>query len=243
VLWLAGAVFWPRRAADRAAALAAALALTIAILVFGNVARGETGRVWLVFAPFMLLSAAAVLARAADRRIPITAAIVQAGWCFAVVGVLIAMEDGLSAPPTLSAAVPVAHAADVRFADTASATALSLTGWDAVQRDSAVALTLRWQPDAPVFRPVSFSALLVGPGGPVSAAVVWQPAVPATCWPAGTVVTDTVLLPLPADAEPGGWWVSVFAFLDQADDVRLRPAGPAAERDQVGLGPVAVGPR
>ncbi len=93
--------------------------------------------------------------------------------------------------------------------------------------------------------PYWFSALLVGPdGAPLPNATVWQPLqtrYPTTCWLPGEQVGETVTLPLPADPQSGGWYISLAALTDDHASARLPVTLPDGSTDtQIGLGPVNV---
>ena len=243
-LWLIAAV---RRATGwrwRGPVLALALLGTLIVLVLSGTARGETGRVWLFFTPFVLIAAAAELhAQLAGRpRLDWSAiTLAQAGLVVVLAATLNVIQTDYSPPPDPPGDVPAGRPAGVTFGD-----ALTLAAWDAVAEDGAITLRLDWEPSHQLAEPYWFSALLIDPSGaPLDEAMVWQPFdthYPTTCWQAGTRVGETVSIPLPEGAAPGEWWISL-AVLDgeSGSYTRLTSTSPDGVSDtQVGLGPVTV---
>jgi hypothetical protein len=122
----------------------------------------------------------------------------------------------------------------------------ALVGWDADVGSASVNLSLNWQSQMRVATPYWFAALLVAPDGSLpQAPTVWQgldTRYPTSCWSPGEIVGDTIELPLPDDAAPGDWWISLSAFGDKSDpEDRLPVRLPDGMTDtQIGLGPVTV---
>lgn len=108
-----------------------------------------------------------------------------------------------------------------------------LTGWAAAFETNHLRLHLRWEAETALLTPYWFTAALVGPDGRVIAGAPWQP---------GVEIGDTAALPLPPDAPPGDWWISLAVYGDPAaPDGRLGVAIPGQPPDiQIGLGPVRV---
>lgn len=235
-LWLLSARQGWRTAAGR---LSMTLFLTLLILLVSNFARGETGRVWTLFAPFVVLTAAGTLAQVHFNRIELSlACAAQAAWLVALVAVIDAVVVELTPPP----GAPVPHA-EARPIEAQFASAFTLVGWDASIQPDSVLLNLNWRADAPMFTPYWISALLVDSSGQaVDSAVVWQPdntRFPTTCWMPGAVIGDSVTLPLPRGADSEAYWISLAAFADDFGINRLPVRVPGQVlSDQVGLGPV-----
>ena len=226
--------------------LGLALLVTVAALVVSGTARGETGRVWLFFAPFVLSVAAATLLRAQKeaRRAWRSWAAVTCGQAALLLALALSWDvigTELTPPPEPPPSVAASHPLGVQVGN-----ALTLSGWDAAVEDGALTLRLNWQPLAPITRPYWFSALLLGPDGQARPpAQDWQPLqtrYPTTCWAVGQTVSDSVTLPLPADAPSGDWWVSLAVFPDVTrPNERLTVRWPDGATDtQIGLGPIAV---
>jgi len=251
VVWLMGAWRRLRRWRESGPVLGAALLLAMVVLILSGTARGETGRVWLFFSPFVLIAAAGE----ADHRegevgdngnTDLSGALMNLSQAALMIALavswpVIGLGDSITPPPQPPGGAEVSQPADAVFAES-----FRLVGWDARVGDQRVVLTLNWQADATMTTPYWFSALLVAPNGaPLLEAVVWQPLAtryPTTCWRPGEQVGDTVTLPLPSDAAPGEWWISLAAFADPNDALdRLPVRLPDGATDtQVGLGPVTV---
>lgn len=237
-LWLLSLRRGWRTSAER---LSGALFLTLAILLLSNFARGETGRVWTIFAPFVVLTAAGMLTRVCPRRAELALAYTaQAAWLIALVASIDAVVVELTPPPR----VPPAHI-DVNPVEAQFAGEFRLIGWNASAMTDGIALDLNWRADAVMFTPYWMSALLIDPSGrAIEPALVWQPDAtrfPTTCWPPGIVIGEQVVLPLPREAESGAYWISLAAFADDFGLNRLPVQVPGQVlSDQVGLGPVLV---
>lgn len=243
ILWLAAAWRAARGSLNTPNnALALALAATLFVLVLSGTARGETGRVWLFFAPFVLLAAAGFLRALPDSpAVWITGAQAVLTVTLAVTLPVIDSAD-LSPPPSPPGAQTAANTSGANFAGY-----FRLESWDAaVSADgAAVILRLNWQPLEPMTIPYWFAALLVTPeGAPAGAYTQWQPVdyrYPTTCWPRDARIGDSVRLPLPDNAPAGEWWISLLAFADPQNPQRLPVNLPDGTQDtQTGLGPVRV---
>jgi len=241
VLWLWTA--WRQNGPPRL--LAVALLLTMIALLLSGTARGETGRVWLFFSPFVLIVAGSAIrathAPPLRNGILITAA--QAALLIALASTWNVIGADLTPPDNPPGAVNASRPANAHFDG-----AFQLIGWDAESdtTEGAITLRLNWQADSAMTTPYWFSALLVGPdGAALPEAVVWQPLqtrYPTTCWRPGETVGDTISLPLPANAQAGEWWISLAAFGDATAQQRLPVTlADGAIDQQVGLGPVSVG--
>jgi hypothetical protein len=233
--------------------LTAALALIIAIMAVSGTARGETGRVWMFFSPFILIIAARALQppdSSEEVSIPRGAGMVtltQALVLATLVAFLRVIATELTPPPPppddqTPLQVPAAPSALGGY--------FTLIGWRAepASDSTSIDLTLRWRAEARSAVPYFFSALIIGPEGQlVSDAVNWQPfdtdldvpKYPVTCWAPGQVVTETRRLPL-GELAPGEYWISLSAF-DVRDMQRLSVTAPGTPEDtQIGLGPVRI---
>lgn len=250
VLWLLFAA--RRRLQAQADVLAWALLLTMVVLVLSGTARGETGRVWLFFAPFVLIGAAGQITQGwrgiwgevNDAGNWLAVSIGQAALLVAVGAAwLLINAPNMSPPPSAPGVVLAERPSGAIFAGQ-----FQLAGWDAVLADDHLELRLNWQTDQPITTPYWFAALLVAPDGSVpQASVVWQAldtAYPTTCWKVGEMVGDTINLPLPENAQAGDWWISLSVFGDKEQpEVRLPVVLPdGTTDDQIGLGPVPINP-
>ncbi len=241
ILWLWFVVRRPA-AQTPGALLALSLLLTMLVLIFSGTARGETGRVWLFFAPFVLICAAAAFEKRDSVRRWGLVSVGQAALLIAVGAAWMLINAPNMSPPPAS---PGSVAAE-RSLEAAVSDEFRLTGWGAEVVDDALQLRLNWQTDRQMTTPYWFAALLVAPDGSIPLdSVVWQAldtAYPTTCWKPGEIVGDVVELPLPADAPTGDWWISLSVFGDKENPELRLPVTLAdgTQDDQIGLGPVTV---
>ncbi|MEL6407173.1 MAG: hypothetical protein AAFR81_22565 [Chloroflexota bacterium] len=240
VLWLVATV---RR--DNVSVLPLALLLTMVIMLLSNTARGETGRVWLFFTPFVLVAASHLV-----TKITLKSAtgwwqlyVAQASLTVALVATWFVMGAGDIAPrppaPELTAATrPVQITVNEQF---------TLVGWEGVYdtETNAITLALHWQSHAQMTPPYYFAVLPVAPDGSTGESVVWQPQAtnyPTTCWLPDSVIQDTIVIPMPENPAEGGWYLSVTSFADTENPQMTLPVVlPDGTPDsQMGLGPVIV---
>lgn len=215
--------------------------LTLLILTISGTARGETGRVWLFFSPFVLIGVVELFrmldlqSRRAGWLITWTQAIFMISVCITIPAVDVL---DFTAPPPAPEVNTNTRQIDVNFNDE-----LRLVGWDGEITEGEMTLTLTWQARKRILRPYWFAALLVDPeGNPAGEALVWQPFethYPTTCWRPNTFLSDQVTLPLPDNAIQGDYWVSlsILPEVDQPEN-RLTVNLPDGNQDsQLGLGP------
>lgn len=225
--------------------LALACAITVIVLDISGMARGESGRSWIIFMPFMLYAAAIWLDGAAqDRGVLLRAAAMQ----LVVIGVVVAVmrpmavyppPDHLVQPEAASPpgdVIPVLE--PVTFEDT-----VRLNAYSGAVNGDILTLWLSFEADGPLDRPYWLSILPVGPDGMPGAASVVPPYLPAetfpmTCWfAADDPVIVTQAITLPADAAGGDWWISL-ALIDAETGATLPVSvGESSGEMQVGLGP------
>jgi len=244
-LWLAG-TFRPAKEPGARAIGNVGPVMLVAILAIdiSGISRGETGRVWLLYTPFVLIAAAGRLYRLAGERRRAAAWGVIAACQVALLVAPAAMWDtmilDLEPPPAPPGSLQTAQPADARFDDV-----LTLAGWDATAEGRAILLRLDWQAERRATTPYTFSAALVGPDGtPAPGAITWQPLdarYPTTCWAPGERVGDAVRLPLPEDAAPGEWRIRLAVLGGDAAGEPL-PVTTAGGRQATALelGPVAI---
>lgn len=233
--------------------MAVALTLTLFIVLVSGTGRGETGRIWLFFAPFSLLIAADVLGAFSQNHQRLLLAS-QLLWLFGLVLVLRTV-DGIYVPPPELAAVRYATVDEpaietaVDFGDE-----LQLQGFSGtIQTDPGLAdpaqlsVDLYWHPNRPIETPYFFSAVVVSPEGLPMTDLVWQPfdyQFPTTCWYEASQqgrIIDRVTVPLSEPAVVGDYWVSLRMFaLDEDGKPLYMPLNVpgAGQQDQVGLGPI-----
>ena len=216
-------------------------ALTLVILVLSGTARGETGRVWLYFAPVWILLAVDVLADFGPRQWA-GFLVLQAVCLLSMAGFWRANFTGLTEPPqpAKAASTPVfpAHARFTRGDD-----AIMLVGLDLDAAPTGITLRLHWRADARVTRPYVLNLLSIPPDGSPPDSLTWNPEgwnYPPACWTPGRAFIDTVPLSLGDTLTPGNWLFSlsiIDAFTGESMTVTL-PSGEVST--QFGIGPVLV---
>lgn len=251
VMWYAGLLAWARQRAGEIPVLPLALLSTVVFLAISGTARGEAGRVWLPFTPFMLLAAADGLNRILrGRRVRESWAVLTAMHALMLLVMAVSLnviESGFSQTPPPPQAMGDLRAADYAFSAGDDGGRFRLTGWDTTVDNDTLTLNLRWQGERRATSPYWFSALLVGPDGAVIAASdLAQPGgagadrFPTTCWARGMVVGDSIRIPLPDNTSLDDAAVSLAAYGDSTHpDGRLTVTAPDGARDiQAGLYPL-----
>ncbi|GIK58148.1 MAG: hypothetical protein HND44_10765 [Chloroflexi bacterium] len=203
--------------------LAISTAVLLLVLDISGAARGEVGRLWLFFFPFLALAAADWLAET------------QPGWRqqAALVGLQLALTLALALAwqpvravavvaqrPSIPAATPENNA-DILFGD-----ALRLTGYTVRQNETALEVTLFWRGERGVLRPYTvFNHLLNAQGELVAQQDNWpvNGQWPPTCWQNGETVVDQYAISLPDDLPPGVYTL-MTGWYDAADGRRLLTA-------------------
>lgn len=233
-----------RKIADRPTfpIMSVALMLTMLILVISGTARGETGRVWLFFVPFLLIAVAEY--RGTDTQ-PVTGRVWL--WLGVPQGVLVvALVSSIASmgtdftPPPPAPQVTTTRATDALFTgDTGS---FRLIGWDAEIADDALHLRLNWQGIEPSLTPIWFGGALVGENNVTLSLEPWQPGgddrYPTTCWSDGATIGDAHTVDL-GSVSAGEWWLSLAAYGDSTQpEERLLVRSQAGEDTQIGLGPI-----
>jgi hypothetical protein len=243
VLWLLRTRQWR----ERGSVLSVSLLVTIFLLLLSGTARGETGRVWLFFAPFVLISAAGELDGLTKIKERLADSWLVIGIGQATLMIVLAITWAvINAPDMMPPPAPPGGLGTTNPTNAAFDTSFRLVGWDASADENAIILRLDWQSTAQITTPYWFSALLVAPDGtPQSESTVWQPLethYPTTCWADDETVGDTIRLLLPPNAASGDWWISLSAFADVNNpEQRLTVTlSDSTVDNQVGLGPVSV---
>jgi hypothetical protein len=236
------------------------LGLVLLILTVSGGTQGESGRIWLLLSPFVLMSAASGIRQLIGdlrKRAWLALTIAHAVVMIVIVGCLDVIGHDFTLPPVAPVSAAALQQASAQFT-ASNSDSFRLDGWDAAVSGTTLTLNLRWQGVTQSTAVYFFGVLLVAPDGTVYETGVWQPGrgtpvpansnedsrgtFPTTCWLAGTVVGDSVTLTLPVDAESGDWWISLAAYGDDTvSDGRLLVTLPDGTQDsQIGLGPVHV---
>ncbi len=235
-------VLWGHAAdASRGDVLALAAAITLVVLVLSGTARGETGRVWLFFAPVWVLLAASVLQRL-DHRARVGSVAFQALCLLSLGAVLRVNFTALTEPPNPPAAAQ-APTFPVYAAFEAGPDAVTLVGLSVDAAPDAVTLHLHWRAETRVKRPYVLALLSIAPDGTPQDTLSWNPLdwdYPPSCWKPGHAFVDTVRVPLGAAAMPGEWLFSL-SIRDVFTGETMRVTGPDGNvSGQLGIGPVTV---
>jgi hypothetical protein len=218
------------------------------LLVVSGTARGETGRVWLFFSPFLLVAAAEGLHRISDDARHLSWLVVTAAQAVVLLALLTSLNVmGVNfTPPMLPPQVAVTRPADAAFSQNNQQPLFRLTGWDAKANNQSLTLHLQWSGLTEPTTAFWFGAALVSPGGETIGVPAWQPGgaapYPTTCWLPGQTISDTVQITLPQNAPPGDWWISLAAYGDEsASTSQLMVTQPGQPDDQqIGLGPITI---
>lgn len=243
-LWRIGIV-WARqnRAVEinQGDVLALAIAITLSVLVLSGTARGETGRVWLFFAPVWVLLAANILRRF-DRRRQGVLLVCQAICLLSIAAVLRPNFTAFTVPPRpAEAAAAPSFPTNVRFES--GSDVVTLVGLSVAQAPGEIRLHLHWRAEARVKRPYVLSLLSIAPDGSPGESVSWNPLgweYPPSCWTPGRAFVDTVTVSLGEDAMAGDWLFSLSiqdVFTHDPMQV-IAPDGSVSQ--QHGIGPVNV---
>lgn len=247
--------------------LGVAFVVTVLALDLAHLGRGETGRIWLFFAPVIL--ALAALAPPFDnpqRRREHREAIINSAPSVSLEFQSLSRENGAQAAITAAGAagllllagflrpmagvdltLPPAYPppgdlpASARPVEATFGDVMTLRAYAGAVRGDHVELTLRWEGRARTGVHYWFSALLVGPDGRAGGKLNWPSGLydlpPTTCWTPGQPVQYQVQIPLEG-LPPEDVWVSLSVF-DYDTGKRLPVTAPGAlVDDQIGLGPI-----
>jgi hypothetical protein len=252
LVWLMQAVKKPLRRN----VLPLALLLTMIIMLLSNTARGETGRVWLFFTPFAMLSAALWIYEYSSDHPLGSDFSQQKRLTFIFVPLLIAQAailmavaptwDTMFAPDIHPTPPPPAAVAGLTPTSIQYGDAFRLVGWQGHTAGKTITFDLAFQSLRQLDRPYNISILPVAPDGstPIQA-LVWQPhptTYPTTCWRPDQVIGESVTINAPDTLMAGDWWFSVRAFEDMDNPMDTLPVTlPDGTTDtQAGIGPVTV---
>ncbi|NDJ76974.1 MAG: glycosyltransferase family 39 protein [Chloroflexi bacterium] len=223
--------------------LVGASALALIILVFSGTARGETGRVWLFFAPVWLLLAADMLA-GQRRRERVYVLVLQAVVLICMAAVLRATVTTLTEPPTTeSASHPPTFPYNATLVQ--GDDEITFVGMSVEPTDTHVTLDLHWRAESRIKRPYVLTLVSVRPDGSPGATLEWSPQgwenpyLPS-CWEPGQEFIDVVDVSLGEDVMPGNWTFSV-RVVDYVTREPMQVVKADGTQDrQIGIGPVTV---
>ncbi len=241
VLWRVWQLAKNRRLMTRADLFVGVAFLTFLATDLSGVNQGETGRIWLIFAPAWLLVGSEILTQLKARtRFALIAMQVAVMLCMAAV--LRVHFTALTLPATAETATTTPQfPVNAEFVN--GTDHVTLVGLDVDKAPTSVTIRLYWRSDSVVSRPYFMSIVPVPPDKSAMDAVVFRPgqwteqSYPPSCWLPGQVFTDSVTIPLGAKAQPGNWLFSL-AITDVYTRVPMTVLGQSVA--QVGIGPVNV---
>jgi hypothetical protein len=232
-----------RRDLDGGAALSLALIGGMLLITLSGTARGETGRVWLVFTPLLVVSAADGLRRLSGETRSWTA-IAAVNGILALVLVLSIPVVGIDLtppPPIDHTAAP--QPADAQFVDGNGNPLMRLAGWTVVPADGGVDVWLSFVPQRRLSEPYYVGGVLVLPDGATLASHPQQPVnaagemTPATCWSPEQVATVRFFQPVPPGTSTAAAYVSVAVYGAASGAGPLTVLTADGRDTQIGLGP------
>lgn len=224
---------------------------TILALDLSGASRGESGRVWLFLAPFLLLGAADTLTGDKDNRSGWIITAVQAVMVLVMVGFVHVIDSGLSKPPAAPPILAQSPQTDYLLSGSVFDGALRLerfAGHVEARRNAdgdaqpVLILWLDWQSTGQVDTSYYLSFIPVAPDGQAAPQATLLPpfntGYPTTCWlPSSGPIRDRYEIPLFVTSAQGDWWVSL-SLVDGLTGEQPPVALPDGSQDvQVGIGP------
>ncbi len=213
--------------------MAGAGALALIIMVLSGTARGETGRVWLFFAPVWILLAADLLGEWKQRE-RLSFMVAQGLCMLCMAAVLRANFTELTMPPSpAEAAGSPTFPYDVPFKR--GDDRVTLVGVSVESAPTQVTLHLYWEANAWVQRPYVLSLAVVGPDGVARDPINWNPEgwnYPPSCWKPGHTFVDTVQIPV----DQSGAWLFSLSISDANTLQKMTVIGADGQpRSRLGL--------
>lgn len=216
--------------------------LTLFVLVLSGSARGETGRVWLFFAPVWVLMAADILVglRVRDRVVFL---VLQAMCLLAIASVLRWADYAALIRPSNPAEAKSAPTFPVDAQFSRGDDRITFVGLDVETAPTTVTLHLHWRAETPIKHAYVLTLVSIPPDESERESIEWTPEdwnYPPSCWRAGREFVDTLVVPLGDLPLPGNWLFSL-AILDAFTFEPMQVINAAGESSfQVGIGPVHV---
>jgi hypothetical protein len=220
-----------------------AVFLTLAASDISGMSRGEVGRIWIYFAPFIVLAAASYLPEGGEERASQSIFATQAAILVVVVAFVHVIDSGfqlpLTKPPQLSQDFEVSYiSADAVFDGT-----IRLHRYAGEVRGSnKLVIWIEWTSTGQVDTPYFISLIPVSPDGSASPTATliqpFQDKYPTTCWhPSSGVILERIEIPIDSTSQTGDWWVSLSLVNGEngyQPDVTL---SNGHKDKQIGIGP------
>src|SRR5450432_450565 len=215
--------------------------ITVIALDLSGFTQGESGRLWLIFAPAWLLLIADMLNRLErSKRLALVA--MQVLVLLSMGAVIRVHFTALTVPATVAtASTPANFPVNAQFV--AGNDKVTLVGLDIDPSPTTITLHLHWRADSAVSRPYYLSLVPIPPDKSYLEGIVWKPggwkddSYPPACWLPGQEFVDTVTVPL-GDKTQGGSWLFSLSITDIITHQPMSVAGQNST--QVGIGPVNV---
>ena len=233
---------WRERAsAPDAAALTIALALTVLTLTVSGITRGESGRIWLFLAPFVLVIASAT-GGWRWRDIALAQGVLTLALVFAI--------DAFNAPdvpPFVSLPAALTDSAPIAVFSDGQTPTFSVLGYQAEIMDNTLRLSLTVVGHTPPTAPLWFGMIPVASDGTITPSQPIQPVdaktgqrQPATCWTAARRAEVVLIQTLDAPLTGAGYYISLSAYGYRANDAALSVDSTQGTTAQLGLGPFTL---
>ncbi len=231
--------------------LGLAVVLSLMILTISGTGRGETGRVWMFFMPYLLLLGGAFIHQSPDKTLGWLITGVQGCVAVGVVAVIPAIGTDLTPPPATPTWPAQPNTAYIENGATYDNT-ITLQAFaghiEAIPAEdgmpqAVLKLWIRWTSNGYVQQPYFVGILPVGPDGSPQTAYVAQPFndgdLPMTCWlPERGIIEDYYEIPLD-NLLTGEWWASVQILARDGTILRVSLPDGRIEQ-QTGIGPFQI---
>lgn len=249
-IWQSWQTLWKKSALSMWKAMSLSVFITLLAVDVSGFVRGESGRVWLFFAPFFVLIAVNTFEHDGASHLLWAIIGTQGIITVVMVGVLHVMDSGLTDPPDSppplvelpeNSYIPSGSLfGDVFRLESFAGQIEMLPDMDGVSQPT-LELWLNWRSEGRVDSPYYISAIPVDPNGQPTQATLVQPfggAYPTTCWmPESGLIQERIEAPVASDDAEGEWWVSL-SLIDGDTGDKLPVAMPDGTiDDQVGIGP------
>lgn len=175
-----------------------AYGLGVLILNFSGTARGEVARVWIFLTPFAVICAVWAVTRLSRKSWPFALVLILlGGQLLTFTAVLRVVNTGLESVPAREVVWQrplISQPVEAQFNE-----AINLLGYDLIQNEAGVDLTLYWQTEVPLATTYTVFNHLLDENGELIAQLDGMPqngSLPTTCWLPGEYIQDRYIIPL-----------------------------------------------